>query len=436
MKGNWKKRNFKSLLKQPIRDFGSFSLTNLIQFQDSGIPFIKSEAVQEGYIDFTKITYISNDVHKLLHKSIVQEGDLLFTKIGAICRGAIYDGSVGVCNSNAATAKISINSDITNKYYILYLLLSDDTRREFEKSIISTPPRINLGDIDKLVVNLPPLPQQQKIAKILSTCDEVIEKTEAAIAKYQSIKQGMMHDLFTRGIDLKTGKLRPKQEEAPELYKESELGWIPKEWEVKRLEEVSRINGRVGWKGYTVADLRELGPLAIGAGQIDKNNRLDLSKPTRLCYEKYIESPEIMVKKNDLLIVQRGTIGKYVIIDNEIGEATINPSMVLLNNLKMNAHYLYYSFGTDLFNRQVLNSTSQTGVPMISQEQIGNFKIPKPQSSVELEKITKQLHSIDQTLNIEQSTLAKYQQLKSGLMQDLLTGKVEVIADTVQEEIA
>ena len=81
-----------------------------------------------------------------------------------------------------------------------------------------------------------PLPQftevqQQKIATILSTTDTAIEKTEALIEKYQQIKAGLMHDLFTRGV-LPNGQLRPSREEAPELYYETEIGWIPKEWRV------------------------------------------------------------------------------------------------------------------------------------------------------------------------------------------------------------
>ena len=76
------------------------------------------------------------------------------------------------------------------------------------------------------------LPIQSKIANILSTCDAVIEKTQAAIAKYKAIKQGMLHDLFTRGIDPTNGTLRPTYQAAPELYKETKLGMVPKDWEV------------------------------------------------------------------------------------------------------------------------------------------------------------------------------------------------------------
>jgi len=101
-----------------------------------------------------------------------------------------------------------------------------------------TRSKLNQADLKEIAFIHPTsLAEQRKIARILSTVDEVIEKTEAAIAKYKAIKAGMMRDLFTRGIDLKTGKLRPSYEEAPELYKESELGWVPKEWEVVRIGE-------------------------------------------------------------------------------------------------------------------------------------------------------------------------------------------------------
>ncbi|MDZ7685274.1 MAG: hypothetical protein U5O39_09995 [Gammaproteobacteria bacterium] len=72
---------------------------------------------------------------------------------------------------------------------------------------------------------------QKKIGRILQVIDEAIEKTEALIDKYQQIKAGLMHDLFTRGIG-PDGQLRPPREQAPELYQETPIGWIPKEWEV------------------------------------------------------------------------------------------------------------------------------------------------------------------------------------------------------------
>src|SRR5208337_4545302 len=107
----------------------------------------------------------------------------------------------------------------------------------------STRYGLSNSGIGRTPLRLPPLSQQRKIARILTTLDNLIEKTEALIAKYQAIKQGMMHDLFTRGVDAH-GHLRPPQTEAPHLYKQSELGWIPKEWEVRQIGDLANyMNG-------------------------------------------------------------------------------------------------------------------------------------------------------------------------------------------------
>ena len=79
-------------------------------------------------------------------------------------------------------------------------------------------------------INVAPLPEQLKIAHILTTVDDLIDRTEALIAKLRAIKQGLMHDLLTRGVD-EHGQLRPPREEAPELYRELAVGWVPREWE-------------------------------------------------------------------------------------------------------------------------------------------------------------------------------------------------------------
>lgn len=276
--------------------------------------------------------------------------------------------------------------------------------------------------------------EQRQIATILSTADAVIEKTQAAITKYKAIKQGMLQDLFTRGIDTTTGKLRPSYQDAPELYKESKLGWIPKEWEVVTIENIAKVHGRVGWKGYTVSDLRETGPLALGATHIDKENKLDLSKPVHLSMDKFIESPEIMVYFGDILIVQRGTIGKIVIIDREIGDATINPSMVILNTIKINSFFLYFQLCSFIGQRQIELLTSQTGVPMISQKQINSIKIAIPKNDNETNSIAIRIQSIDKIIFNEEKLLSKQQQIKAGLMNDLLSGKKKVIVKELETQ--
>ena len=317
-----------------------------------------------------------------------------------------------------------------NQDYIFYSLVHKDITKYLNSG---TRSKLNKSELEKIEIDFPETKgEEDKMAKILSTADAVIEKTQAAIAKYKAIKQGMLQDLFTRGIDLNTNKLRPRYQDAPELYKESKLGMIPREWEDKIVDDIAKVNGRVGWKGYTVADLRDFGPLALGATHIDKENKLDLTNPIHLSMEKYIESPEIMVQFGDLLIVQRGTIGKIVVIDKQIGEATINPSMVLLNSIRINNFFLYYQLCSFIGQLQIELLTTQTGVPMISQEQIKNINLIVPKNPKETDAIAERLKNIDAILDNEKSYLQKMQSIKKGLMEDLLSGKKQV---KVNEEL-
>ena len=194
---SWEINEFQELFKEPIRDFGSFSTTKLIKFLDSGVPFIKSESVRDGKVDTKTLSYISEDVHQLLTKSYVENGNILLTKIGAIGRVAIYNGELGVCNSNAATAKIKVDTSKADNRYIAFQLRSERVMKSFELNVISTPPRINLTDIKSLKVLLPPLPEQEKIAEILTSLDDQIEAVESKLVQLESLKKSLMGDLLT-----------------------------------------------------------------------------------------------------------------------------------------------------------------------------------------------------------------------------------------------
>ena len=134
----------------------------------------------------------------------------------------------------------------------------------------------------------------------------------------------------------------------PQGYKQTELGIIPEDWEIVNLGNVAKVNGRIGFRGYTVADLVGAGQGAytIGGKHI-ANMIIDLSDAEYISWEKYYESPEIMVKRGDIVLAQRGSLGKSAIVLNDIGPATINPSLVLINNIKCSNEYLAYWLQSD-----------------------------------------------------------------------------------------
>ena len=201
----------------------------------------------------------------------------------------------------------------------------------------------------------------------------------------------------------------------------TELGDIPNEWMISALGNICEFKGRIGWRGYTKNDLREYGPLVIGATQISASNKLDFSNPTYLSTEKYEESPEIKVYLNDIILVKTGnTIGKVAIVDKEIGDATINPNTVLLKNITCFNKYLYYIVVSEIIQKPLNKSITVGAQPSVNQETLKKILIPIP-TLKEQEKIASILSTVDEQIDNVDVLIKKNKELKKGLMQTLLT---------------
>ncbi|MEG1591910.1 restriction endonuclease subunit S [Chryseobacterium sp.] len=207
-----------------------------------------------------------------------------------------------------------------------------------------------------------------------------------------------------------------------EGYKDSPLGEIPKSWDVVELSDLAEIKGRIGYRGYTKEDLvsKGNGALAIGGSQINKLNKLNLQNPVYINWKKYEESPEIKIEEGDIVFAQRGTLGRTALIELLPEPATINPSMVLIKNIKCNKTLLYYFLCSNHVQDIVTKISSSTAVPMISQKQIKEFKIPLP-SLPEQKKIAEILSTVDEKIEVIDQQITETQALKKGLMQRLLT---------------
>ena len=207
-------------------------------------------------------------------------------------------------------------------------------------------------------------------------------------------------------------------------FKHTEIGLIPYDWEVKELGQLCKVNGRVGFRGYNKSDLvpRGMGAYTIGCKHISKN-RLDLSDPEYISWRKYYESPEIMVKMGDILLAQRGTLGVSAIVSKDIGPATINPSLVLLNKIQCNNLFLSYYLKTKESIDEVSQNASLTSIPMISQKQIELLRVILPPTTTEQERIADALSKIDNLITDLDALIEKKRAIKTGTMQQLLTGK-------------
>ncbi len=151
--------------------------------------------------------------------------------------GLVTEREVGAVIT-ANLIRLTPNRSLVDSDWLAHFLTSRRFQDQLDNvSSQTTIKTIQIPALEAIEIDLPPLPEQRKIACILSTVDDLIQSTEALIAKYRAIKQGLMHDLLTRGVDA-SGRLRRPREEAPGLYKESAVGWVPSEWEVVSAESL------------------------------------------------------------------------------------------------------------------------------------------------------------------------------------------------------
>jgi type I restriction enzyme S subunit len=271
----------------------------------------------------------------------------------------------------------------------------------------AAPPKLTLGKLKEIPVPVPENKiEQQKIANCLSSLNEVFTAHSQKLELLKDHKKGLMQNLFPQE-GVKVPKYRFK-----EFEKDGE-------WIETSVEENCLVKGRIGYRGYTTEDIVEQGKgaLVLGGKHI-QNQLLRLTDPTFVSWEKYYESPEIMVEVGDIIFSQRGTLGDCAIIDKEIGPATINPSMVLLKNITCDARFLYYILIGDSIQNEVRKNRAMGAIPMISQKQIKEFPflIPKPKEQL---KIASCLSSLDAFITAQAEKIEQLKLHKKGLMQGL-----------------
>jgi type I restriction enzyme, S subunit len=271
---------------------------------------------------------------------------------------------------------------------------------------------------------------QEKIADILSTIDRTITHTEALIEKYQQIKAGLMHDLFTRGIGA-DGKLRPPRDQAPELYQESSIGWIPKEWKFEALNYGLSASPKNGYSPKEVENWQDV--YVLGLGCLTKNGfspaQLKNAPRSSLFSGAKLEDGDFLISRSNTQELV-GLCGIY----HDIGHNVIYPDLMI--KLKFNKNLVGEFLEKYLLSKAARQRISAIAVGTsgsmvkINATTLKALKVIYPTPDEQLEIIEK-LEPIENQISCLKTQFDKLKKQKSGLMHDLLTGTVQVNSDPV-----
>ncbi|MEM0327965.1 MAG: restriction endonuclease subunit S [Thermoproteota archaeon] len=374
---------------------GGTPLTSKKEYYGGNIPFVKIEdlTASHKYLRSTSITITEVGLRNS-SAWLVPPKSLLVAMYGSI--GAMAINEIEVATNQAILAMIPKEKKTSVEFLFYLLTYLKPYLERYAKQ--TTQANLTAEIIKNFKAPFPNYFEQQKIAEILSTVDKAIQKTNEVIAKTERLKKGLMQELLTKGIGHKE-------------FKDTEIGRIPKEWEVVRLEDITEIHDskRIPLSEKERSNRKGPYPYCGANGIIDY-------------IDDYIFDGEFV-----LLAEDGGAYGKF---ENTAyimsGKFWVNNHAHILQAIKGKSsnQFILYALNFLDLNPYVVGTTRKK----LNQEQMRAIKIPLP-SLPEQQKIAEILLTVDKKLELERNEKARLERIKQGLMDLLLTGKIRVKVD-------
>jgi len=371
---------------------GTPSTSNTIYWENGDIPWIRSGELKNCKIYDSEL--------KITKKGLDNSSTrLLPIKTVLIALTGATTGQVGLLEFEAC-ANQSVTGILPSKKHIpeyLFYYLRSQRSNVLKKSYGGAQKHISQEFVKNIIVPLPPLETQKQIVSQLEKLEKLKEKREQNIQECDELIKSIFYDMF--GDPVKNEK----------------------KWVVKKLEDVAEVKGRVGWKGYKKTDLRDSGPLVLGVTNITDNGYIDLSNPTYISIEKFEESPEIKTKLLDIIFTQRGTLGKIGIINKKIGDATINPCVLIIRPKNIDPIYLNNLLNNAKVKAKFKSKLGSTVIPMITQRDVNKLSIVYPDPELQSE-FAKKIRCAEKLKEKQINSKEEIDNLFNGLMQKYFKG--------------
>ncbi len=271
--------------------------------------------------------------------------------------------------------------------------------------------------------------QRRKIGNILDTIDDTIAKTESVIAKLKQVRVGMLHDLLCYGLD-ENGQLRDPIA-SPEKFHDTPLGLIPRDWRIIKIADEAEIQHGYAFNGKLFSD-KPLGPRLLVPGNFHREGGLYFTEENTKYYAGDYK-PETVLNNGDMLIVMTDLSPRTLILGRTV---LLNEAFSVLHNQRIgkfrlkrpddwNPAFFVVLMNHDYLRRKIIREATGTTVKHTSPDRIRSGFAMKPKPD-EQDHIVLRLGKIDNAIASISNESSKLYALKSGLQDDLLTGRVRV----------
>jgi type I restriction enzyme S subunit len=373
-------------------------------YKSEGRPFIRSQNIGWGTLLMDDIAFIDDKTHATFQDTEIENDDVFLNITGAsIGRSALADNRVKGGNVNQHVCIIRTIKNQLNPQFLNYFLLSSIGQKQIDSfQAGGNRQGLNFGQIRSFRVFLPPtLAEQEAIAEALSDADALIEAMEQLLAKKRQVKQGAMQEL-----------LRPKEN-----------------WVEKKLGNTAVLKARIGWQGLTTKEYLDIGDYYLITGTEFRNGYIDWANCHYVKASRYKQDKNIQVRVHDVLVTKDGTIGKVALITNLPKPATLNSGVFVIRPIEDAFHpeFFYYLLCSNIFTEFLSQLSAGSTINHLYQKDFVNFVYKTPPTVREQTAIADILSDMDAEIAALEAKLAKARQIKQGMMQELLTGRVRLV---------
>ena len=298
---------------------------------------------------------------------------------------------------------------IKGNEFIYQLLVKMDTDGFWKTlSCGSTFESLNSDNIKNAEVKIPTTAEQIKIGGFFQYLDNLITLHQRKFEKLTNVKKSMLEKMFPQNGS---------------SYPEIRFKGFTDAWEQRKLGELVRLNGRIGFRGYTEKDIisrEEGGVLTFSPTNIVDNKLTTTCRNTYITRFKYDESPEIKVHNGDILFVKTGsTLGKSALITGLFEDATLNPQVVVMRANKGDEEFISSMLITDNVLKQVSAAKIGGAVPTLTETKIKDFDVVIPCNKDERHKIGAYFKNLDHLITLHQRELEKLQNIKKSMLEKM-----------------
>ena len=300
-------------------------------------------------------------------------------------------------------------NDRADSRFLYYYFLSKEGQKRIKTINASTSlGAIYKDDVKGLLVPSICKEELKNIAASLSDVDNLIANLKKLIRKKKDIRKGTLQMLIT-------GKKR--------------LDGFSGDWVKINLAKNSRLKARIGWQGLTTAEYLDEGYSYLITGTDFKDGRINWSGCHYVNYDRYVQDPNIQVSNGDLLLTKDGTIGKVAYISDLNRPATLNSGVFVVKPITdaYTAHFMFYVLESSVFKEFLQQLSAGSTINHLYQKDLVKFDLYVPPTTEEQEAITGILFDMDLNIYKLEEKLSKYQKIKLGMMDELLTGKVRLV---------